>query len=95
LRAYGGLDHPNILGGVLVFALLLSAFLLARKKIINSRIEVWGLILLFFSYFFALIALFFTFSRTAWLAYLIGMVILAVTLIKREDSWVGGRFFAL
>jgi hypothetical protein len=95
LRAYGGLDHPNILGGVLVFALLLSALLLARKKIINSQIQIWGLILLFFSYFFALIALFFTFSRTAWLAYFIGMIILAITFNRCEDKWVARRFFAL
>ena len=95
LRAYGGLDHPNILGGVLVAALLLSAFLLARKKIINSQVQMWGVILLFFSYFFALVALFFTSSRTAWSAYLIGMIVLAVALIKKEDRWVIGRFCAL
>ncbi|MFA6514008.1 MAG: O-antigen ligase family protein [Patescibacteria group bacterium] len=95
LRAYGGLDHPNILGGVLVFALLLSAYLLARKKIINSQLQIWNLVLLFFSYFFALVALFFTFSRTAWIAYFIGMIILAIALMKREERWVSGRFFVL
>ena len=95
LRAYGSLDHPNILGGVLVFALLLSAYLLARKKIINSNIQIWGLIMLFFSYFFALIALFFTFSRAAWLAYVIGFIVLAVAIYRREDAWVVKRFFAL
>lgn len=95
LRAYGGLDHPNILGGVLVFALLFSAFLLARKKIINSQIHVWGLLLLFLSYFTSLVALFFSFSRTAWLAYVIGMICLLVVIIKNEDRWVLKRFLAL
>ena len=95
LRAYGGMDHPNILGGVLVFALLLSVFLLARKKIINSQIQMWAVILLFFSYFFALVALFFTFSRTAWIAYLVGMIILAIVFIKREERGTMMRFFAL
>lgn len=95
LRAYGGLDHPNILGGVLAISLILSAYLLARKKIINSNIQIWGLILLFFSYFFALIAMFFSFSRTAWLAYAVGMAILAVIIFKREDRWVAKRFLAL
>lgn len=95
LRAYGGLDHPNILGGVMVFALLFSAFLLARKKIINSQIHIWGVVLLFFSYFFSLAALFFSFSRTAWLAYAIGMIILLVVILKREDRWVAGRLLAL
>ncbi|HZJ40845.1 MAG TPA: O-antigen ligase family protein [Candidatus Saccharimonadales bacterium] len=95
LRAYGGLDHPNVLGGVLAIALILSAYLLARKKIINSNIQIWGLIMLFFSYFFALIALFFSFSRAAWLAYAVGMLILMVVIFKREDRWVAKRFFAL
>lgn len=95
LRAYGGLDHPNIFGGVLVFALLLSAFLLARKKIINSKIEIWGVALLFFSYFFALIALFFTFSRTAWMAFFVGLVFLAIKIFKKEERWVFQRFLAV
>ncbi|MFA6416677.1 MAG: O-antigen ligase family protein [Patescibacteria group bacterium] len=95
LRAYGGLDHPNVLGGVLAISLILSAYLLARKKIINSNIQIWGLIMLFFSYFFALIAMFFSFSRAAWLAYAVGMLILAWVIYKREDRWVAKRFLAL
>ena len=95
LRAYGGLDHPNILGGVLVFALLFSAFLLARKKIINSQIHIWGLLLLFLNYFVSLAALFFSFSRAAWLAYVVGMILLLVAIIKSEDRWVLTRFLAV
>lgn len=95
LRAYGGFDHPNIFGGVLVVSLILSAYLLARKKIINSNIQIWGLIMLFFSYFFALIALFFSFSRAAWIAYIVGIVIMAIIIFRREDHWVGRRFLAL
>jgi hypothetical protein len=95
LRAYGGLDHPNILGGVLVFALLLTVFLLARKKVINSRIQAYGLLILFVSYFVSLLALFFTFSRAAWLAFLVGLAVLFFSIFKREDKWVLGRFLAL
>ncbi len=95
LRAYGGLDHPNILGGVLVFALLFSAFLLARKKIINSQIHVWGILLLFLSYFVSLAALFFSFSRASWLAYVVGMICLLIVIIKNEDRWVLTRFLAV
>lgn len=95
LRAYGGLDHPNILGGLLVFGLLLTAYLLARKKIINSRIQVYGLLLLFGSYFVFLMALFFTFSRGSWLAYFIGLIVLLISIIKKEDKWVMGRFLVL
>ncbi len=95
LRAYGGMDHPNIFGGILVFVLLFSAFALVRKKIINSQIQVWGVLLLFFSYFFALAALFFTFSRAAWLAYFIGLGVLLVSVIRKEERWVAGRLVAL
>jgi hypothetical protein len=95
LRAYGGLDHPNILGGILALTLLLSIFLLARKKIINSNIQTSGLLLLFVNYFVSLAALFFTFSRVAWVAYLIGLIILFVSIMKKEDNWVMGRFLIL
>jgi len=95
LRAYGGMDHPNILGGVLVIALLLSAFLLARKRIINTQIQVGGVLLLFCSYFFALAALFFTFSRAAWAAFVIGFIFLLFSVYKQEDSWVLKRLLAL
>jgi len=95
LRAYGGFDHPNIFGGVLVIALLLSAFLLVRKKIINSQIQIGGVLLLFFSYFFALAALFFTFSRAAWLAFILGFIALSFSVFKQEDRWVLKRLLVL
>lgn len=95
LRAYGGFDHPNILGGVLVVALILSAYLLAKKKILNNAKQVWISIFLFAFYFIALYALFFSFSRSAWVALLVGLVILLVILIKRFDKWVVGRLVAL
>lgn len=40
LRAYGGLDHPNVLGGVLVIGILLILSLLIRNsknEILNSK----------------------------------------------------------
>lgn len=95
LRAYGGLDHPNILGGVLVVALILAAYLLAKKKIINTRRQVWSSIFLFVFYFVSLYALFFTFSRSAWLALLAGFVVLLIVFIKDKDKWIIGRFLAL
>lgn len=95
LRAYGGFDHPNIFGGVLVISLVLAAYLLARKKIIRSKQEIGESIFLFIFYFVALISLFFTFSRAAWLAYGLGSIILLMALIIREDRWIIGRFLAL
>jgi uncharacterized membrane protein len=95
LRAYGGLDHPNILGGVLAIALLLTAYLLAKKKMIRSSREAGESLLLFIFYFVALFALFFTFSRAAWLALAGGLIYLAIILIRSRDRWVIGRFGAL
>ena len=94
MRAYGGLDHPNILGGVLVIALCFP-FLLARKRIINSQIQMGGVLLLFCSYFFSLAALFFTFSRTAWLASVIGFAVLLLSILKEEDHWVLKRLLGI
>lgn len=95
LRAYGGLDHPNILGGVLALALILTAYLLAQKKVIRSRSEIFVSLFLFVFYFIALAALFFSFSRSAWLAYGLGLAVLAFSLIRQKDVWLLGRFLVL
>lgn len=95
LRAYGGLDHPNILGGVLAISLILAAYFLAKKKMLDSSKEVWESIFLFIFYFFGLFALLFTFSRSAWLSFVVGLAILLVILIRQHDRWVLGRYIAL
>lgn len=95
LRAYGGLDHPNIFGGVLAIALILAAYLLAKKKIVDSTKEYLESAFLFIFYFCALFALFFTFSRSAWLAFAVGMLFLLIELIRSKDRWFLGRFLAL
>ena len=95
LRAYGGFDHPNIFGGVLVIALILVAYLLVKKKVLDSNRQVFESIGFFIFYFFALFALFFTFSRAAWLAYAVGLFVLLISLIIRKDRWMIGRFLAL
>lgn len=95
LRAYGGLDHPNILGGVLAVSLILSAYLLAKKKMLNTSKQVWSSVFLFVFYFIALYALFFTFSRSAWLALAVGFFTLLLIFIINKDKWVLSRFIAL
>lgn len=95
LRAYGGFDHPNIFGGVLAVALLLTAYLLAKKKMLNKGREVTESILLFVSYFIFLLALFFSFSRSAWLSLAVGLVILLIYFIRKKDKWITGRFIAI
>lgn len=95
LRAYGGLDHPNILGGVLAVSLIIAAYLLAKRKMIRSAREAGSSALLFIFYFIALTALFFTFSRSSWLALAAGLLILAINLARSNDRWILGRFLAL
>jgi len=65
LRAYGLADHPNILGGCLAFGLLilLAIYLYIEKK---SSLLV-GVLFVLIS-----LALLLTFSRAAWLAFLMG-----------------------
>lgn len=70
LRAYGSLPHPNILGGYLAVALIfLFTVALWKKKL--SRIETG----IFFGILMISAALFFTFSRGAWIAFGSGAII--------------------
>jgi len=66
LRAYGTLPHPNILGGLTLMALLGPASLYLGKQ---NRL---ALVLLSFG----IILLLLTFSRSAWLGFLIFMIVI-------------------
>jgi O-antigen ligase len=73
LRAYGLTDHPNLLGGCLAFALVLLLMLSLRAGL-QAQPWIAGL--------FALggTALLLTFSRSAWLAFLAGSLLVATAL---------------
>lgn len=64
LRAYGTLDHPNILGGFLVFCIILiiALFPVAKERMQKIFLLASGSILT--------MGMFFTFSRAAWLAFI-------------------------
>lgn len=81
LRAYGGFDHPNILGGVMAIAIL---FLIIHnfQTIFNFKIFKlirWLLLIVLAA------ALFFSFSRTAWLALAAGLLFFLVAAFVRRD----------
>ena len=90
LRAYGGLDHPNVLGGILAISVLfiigeylkfsIFNFQFSNKfKIQNSKIIFWLFLIIFSA------ALFFSFSRAAWLALAAGLaVMLSGAVIKKN-----------
>ncbi len=75
LRGYGLSDHPNILGGCLAFGLLLlfAAYLNGRRRLFVLAV-----------FPSALAALLVTFSRGAWLAFLIAALFLLVVLILQR-----------
>lgn len=85
LRAYGGFDHPNILGGVMVVGLLLIVALKIKNNFKVSEKNIWNdasfySLLVIFSF-----ALFFSFSRGAWIAFGAGILaIIFLSAVYRE-----------
>ncbi len=67
LRAYGGFDHPNMFGGILVICILLAVGNIMQKK--YSLFDY--IVIPFFSF-----ALLFTFSRSAWLSLIVSILFL-------------------
>jgi len=81
LRAYGGMDHPNILGGALAVGVLLAAGLIIKNyknKKTFSRLFLLSVICCLLS------ALFFTFSRGAWLGLIVGISVALFALVARK-----------
>jgi len=95
LRAYGGLDHPNVLGGVLAIALIIASYILVEKRTVARKKQAWSSALLFLFYFIALYALIFTFSRAAWVALAAGLVAILISLAIKRDKWSVGRQAAI
>jgi len=77
LRSYGLSEHPNILGGCLALSLILlfTFYLYGKQRTRRGVIPVFLL---------GLLALFVTFSRSAWLAFLVGISLLvgAVAILR-------------
>lgn len=81
LRAYGGFDHPNILGGVLAIGTLLAIYLIIKRTSDKKFIHYTLYIILYT----LITALFFTFSRGAWIAAIVGtLIVLGGLVIKRD-----------
>jgi O-antigen ligase len=78
LRAYGLTAHPNVLSGILAFGLLLIAAAQGvRRSTRVARMTVFGL---------GVAALFLTFSRAAWIAFGVGLIVALVMLAIRRDG---------
>ncbi len=87
LRSYGLLDHPNILGAVVFFALISVVFLL-----IKYNFNFWQKISIYFIYFILLLSLLTSFSRSAWLAFSISFLIIFFSLIIKKDKGIFQKF---
>lgn len=99
LRAYAGLPHPNILGGLLAIALLFllglytdvyrRAWRVFEKKTDRERRVLAKLGLEIASYVAGIIVLsaglLLTFSRSAWLAFLVGFGVVALAAWLHRD----------
>jgi len=89
LRAYGGLDHPNVLGGLLVIAVLLIfnfqfSHLRLRASAEQAIFKQFNNLTIF--YFLLFTSLFLSFSRSAWLGLIIGLATaLGISLIKKDS----------
>lgn len=89
LRAYGSLPHPNMLGGFLVIALLFLLYLAFIAKNRSQRIFV------LVSLITMVPALFFSFSRSAWIALLFSLGILGFWLFKHKHYLWHKTFFKI
>jgi len=87
LRAYGSFPHPNIFGGYLVISLIFTTWLSNQVHVFHSK-SIWHAIgkLAAFSLLFdiQIIALLLTFSRGAWVAFVVFFIgLLLVSLYKK------------
>lgn len=78
LRAYGLTDHPNILGGCLAFALLILLVLVLYGEGRRPVFAAAGILLIF-------PGMLLTFSRSAWLAFFLAGLFLAVTRVVSRN----------
>jgi len=86
LRAYGGQDHPNIFGGLMVFGLLLALYLSFTNEPEDGddRFIDGDLLLMILIFFIGTVV---SFSRAAWLAFVIGWLILfVISILKKEKG---------
>ncbi len=96
LRAYGTFPHPNMLGGFLGAVLMLGSmhyvsgirYEKSWKCLREIVCTLSGLLLIS-------LGLILTFSRTASLGVVFGMVAIGWYAFRQEDSWIQGRFLKI
>jgi len=84
LRAYGSFSHPNICGGYLTFTLFSTLLLYSSSKR-------WGKVLLHAMIVLQSAALFFTFSRSAWMSVVIVLLFYCATAAHDRTKGILGK----
>ncbi|QQR77196.1 MAG: O-antigen ligase family protein [Candidatus Moraniibacteriota bacterium] len=85
LRAYGGFEHPNVLGGALAMAILFGVWLSVTARRLCVRVALLGMTVV------SSFALVVTFSRSAWMALGCGGGVLFLGLINLNRRIIAVR----
>ena len=85
LRAYGSLDHPNILGGFLTLGLIVVFWLIINYKRQSEKKTDYKFIIYYLSFIIALAGLIFSFSRSSYLALIVGIIIFIIFYLVKKD----------
>lgn len=85
LRAYGSLDHPNMFGGLMAVGLILASWLWLSRRTAKNNIE-YSLTIA--STVILVAGLTVSFSRSAWIAAAIGLIIILFSHLRGSHrSW--------
>lgn len=96
LRAYGTFSHPNILGSFLGIILLLGvAYYVLCVRYEKSWKTVFDIVFLLVGSIIILLGLILSFSRSAWLGVVIGMLALGVVVLLQKERDVRWRFLKI
>ncbi len=90
IRAYGGLDHPNIFAALMFFSLIFCIFLY-----LNNKLKLKSRILLFIAMALFSLALLLSFSRAAFLALILSLLFLTCFFLRQKKDPARSRYFSL
>ncbi|MFA5248520.1 MAG: O-antigen ligase family protein [Patescibacteria group bacterium] len=85
LRAYGSLSHPNILGGLLVIGLLIIIFAIINNQRKPDKKSDPKFIIYHLSFIILLVGLLLSFSRAAYLCFLVGILIFFIFYLFKKN----------
>ncbi len=85
VRAYSTFPHPNVFGGFLAVILtLITCWFYQNPQ--NTRVKSSQILFFSCSYLLGLVALFFTFSFSAWVVYILGTVLVYLNASKKDSK---------